>query len=278
FVRCPYGYLQMHPGYFALENMAGHSNISTNTCEKNGNRGVNWGDDETSALMTIWADGNIQAQLEGTRRNKAVFLRIGEKMRSEGFHRTGDQCRIKIKALRQEYKKITDNNKTRKSRSDQLQKCMERTFEKFAESQRTNMKVYTHTHTHTKIAVHMCVCACVYIKNDLSFMIFFQLFIANENKKMSLEIEMEMKRWREEMAWEQQKREADEKRRREEREVDDRRRREDQEHQIRMMSMLLQHQNSGSHASTSAIGYEQSQSNLPMSALHILDPHVYHDL
>uniref|UniRef100_A0A3Q2YQL7 Myb/SANT-like DNA-binding domain-containing protein n=1 Tax=Hippocampus comes TaxID=109280 RepID=A0A3Q2YQL7_HIPCM len=64
------------------------------------------------ALITIWADGNIQAQLEGTRWNKAVFLRIGEKMWSEGFHRTGDQCRIKIKALRQEYKKITDNNKT----------------------------------------------------------------------------------------------------------------------------------------------------------------------
>uniref|UniRef100_A0A3Q3D1Y8 Myb/SANT-like DNA-binding domain-containing protein n=1 Tax=Hippocampus comes TaxID=109280 RepID=A0A3Q3D1Y8_HIPCM len=64
------------------------------------------------ALITIWADGNIQAQLEGTRRNKAVFLKIGEKMRSEGFHRTGDQCRLKIKGLRQEYKKITDNNKT----------------------------------------------------------------------------------------------------------------------------------------------------------------------
>uniref|UniRef100_A0A3Q2YRR0 Myb/SANT-like DNA-binding domain-containing protein n=1 Tax=Hippocampus comes TaxID=109280 RepID=A0A3Q2YRR0_HIPCM len=199
------------------------SNNNNNTCDKNEYRGVNWGDDETSALIKIWADGTIQAQLEGSRRNKAVFQKIGEKMQSKGFHRTGDQCRQKIKGLRQEYKKITDNNKKsgrgrktckfydrlndilghrpnltpvdsdegtsdtdearpctpapstsvddlsgeesannhddqessdvsfanrstskpgkrRKTRVDQFQKCMEETFQKFAESQKTNMK------------------------------------------------------------------------------------------------------------------------------------------
>ena len=60
------------------------------------------------ALIEWWGDGAIQAMLEGSRRNKDVFLRISQSMGKAGYEKTGDQCSCKIKKLRLEYRKIKD--------------------------------------------------------------------------------------------------------------------------------------------------------------------------
>ena len=67
-----------------------------------------WTRKETLKLIELWSSEDIQAQLEGCKRNKLVFEKIASEMRKEGFERTFQQCREKTKKLRQEYKKIKD--------------------------------------------------------------------------------------------------------------------------------------------------------------------------
>ena len=68
-----------------------------------------WSDEETRRLIQLWGEEDVQAQLEGCKRNKAVYERLARSMLPE-FARTGSQCREKIKKLRNEYKKIKDTN------------------------------------------------------------------------------------------------------------------------------------------------------------------------
>ncbi|KAJ7344651.1 hypothetical protein JRQ81_000601 [Phrynocephalus forsythii] len=74
-------------------------------------RGSNWSDPEVVELLHLWADESVQAELESCLRNQHVFNRIAEVLREKGIHRTGDQCREKIKKMKLEYRRIKDNNK-----------------------------------------------------------------------------------------------------------------------------------------------------------------------
>lgn len=74
-------------------------------------RGSNWSDPEVVELLQLWADESVQMELESCLRNQHVFNRIAEVLRGKGIHRTGDQCREKIKKMKLEYRRIKDNNK-----------------------------------------------------------------------------------------------------------------------------------------------------------------------
>ena len=69
---------------------------------------IRWTEEETLKLIELWGEDNVQAQLEGCKRNAQVFERISCEMKDIGYDRTGVQCREKIKKLRGEYKKIKD--------------------------------------------------------------------------------------------------------------------------------------------------------------------------
>ena len=69
-----------------------------------------WGDEETLKLIELWGEDNIQAQLEGCKRNAQVFAKIASEMKDAGYERTRDQCRDKIKKLKGEYRKIIDKH------------------------------------------------------------------------------------------------------------------------------------------------------------------------
>ncbi|XP_058017688.1 probable inactive 1-aminocyclopropane-1-carboxylate synthase-like protein 2 [Ahaetulla prasina] len=75
-------------------------------------RGTNWSDPEVVELLHLWADESVQTELESCLRNQHVFNRIAEVLREKGIHRTGDQCREKIKKMKLEYRRIKDNNKS----------------------------------------------------------------------------------------------------------------------------------------------------------------------
>ncbi|XP_069479420.1 1-aminocyclopropane-1-carboxylate synthase-like protein 1 isoform X2 [Ambystoma mexicanum] len=75
-------------------------------------RGSNWSDPEVMELLQLWANDSVQMELESCLRNQHVFNRIAEVLREKGIHRTGDQCREKIKKMKLEYRRIKDNNKT----------------------------------------------------------------------------------------------------------------------------------------------------------------------
>lgn len=74
-------------------------------------RGSNWSDPEVVELLHLWADEAVQAELESCLRNQHVFNRIAEVLRDKGIHRTGDQCREKIKKMKLEYRRLKDNHK-----------------------------------------------------------------------------------------------------------------------------------------------------------------------
>lgn len=72
---------------------------------------VNWKDDETLALINIWGDDVVQAQLEGCKRNKSVYEKISKAMKDGGYERTAEQCREKAKKLKMDYRKIKDKHR-----------------------------------------------------------------------------------------------------------------------------------------------------------------------
>ncbi|XP_070551691.1 uncharacterized protein [Ptychodera flava] len=75
-------------------------------------RGVNWSTEEVLCLLSIWKDDIVQNLMEGTSKNRLAFTMVSEKMKENGFGRSADQCRRKMKHLKFEYKKVCDNNRT----------------------------------------------------------------------------------------------------------------------------------------------------------------------
>ena len=72
---------------------------------------VAWTNDETWKLIEFWGENGIQEQLEGCTRSKHVYGKLSYALAKEGVTKSGEQCRRKMKKLRQDYKKIKDKHK-----------------------------------------------------------------------------------------------------------------------------------------------------------------------
>ena len=68
-------------------------------------RGSSWSDAEVTALISVWGDADIQEQLDGATRNRSIFEKISKKLHEGGIERDWQQCKAKIKNLKQDYKK-----------------------------------------------------------------------------------------------------------------------------------------------------------------------------
>nr|XP_015826616.2 uncharacterized protein LOC107393005 [Nothobranchius furzeri] len=69
-----------------------------------------WSSAELQTFLTIMGDSNIQAELDGMRRNEKVFKEVSQRMAAEGFQRTSEQCRAKLKKTKARYRKVKDSN------------------------------------------------------------------------------------------------------------------------------------------------------------------------
>ena len=69
-----------------------------------------WTDNEVQALISIFAEEEIQRELETAIRNEKVYLKISSRLCELGIIHTGKQCREKLKKLKQDYKKVKDHN------------------------------------------------------------------------------------------------------------------------------------------------------------------------
>lgn len=61
-----------------------------------------WSDSEVFKLIDLWGEQGIQEQLEGSKRNKHVCEKLSSDLAKHGIEKTGEQCRSKVKKLRQE--------------------------------------------------------------------------------------------------------------------------------------------------------------------------------
>ncbi|XP_031169261.1 uncharacterized protein LOC116060041 isoform X4 [Sander lucioperca] len=74
---------------------------------------VPWTVNEVQTFLSIMGEEEIQRELDGAARNKTVFQLVSRRMAAHGFHRTYEQCRIKSKKLRSDYRRIRDLNSQR---------------------------------------------------------------------------------------------------------------------------------------------------------------------
>jgi hypothetical protein len=74
-------------------------------------RSASWSDNEVKSLITEWSEEKIQEELEGSTRNKDIFVKIAAGLKKQGYARDWKHCRDKIKNLKTEYKKTKDRSK-----------------------------------------------------------------------------------------------------------------------------------------------------------------------
>ena len=58
-----------------------------------------WTEEETRALVGVCGAEDVQSQLDGVARNKAIFEKIASSLANHGYHRTWQQCKTKIKNM-----------------------------------------------------------------------------------------------------------------------------------------------------------------------------------
>lgn len=71
-------------------------------------RGRTWSNEEVKCLINIWSDEQVSKILEKTHKNAEVFKMFSDQLTECGFNRSVEQCRIKVKKLRQQYIKVRD--------------------------------------------------------------------------------------------------------------------------------------------------------------------------
>ncbi|KAG6937989.1 zinc finger and SCAN domain containing 29, partial [Chelydra serpentina] len=77
---------------------------------QNRKRAPAWTEREVLDLIAVWGDESMLAELCSKRRNDNIFAKISKGMMDRGDNRDAQQCRVKIKELRQAYQKTKEAN------------------------------------------------------------------------------------------------------------------------------------------------------------------------
>ncbi|EMP40933.1 Zinc finger and SCAN domain-containing protein 29 [Chelonia mydas] len=77
---------------------------------QNRKRAPAWSEKETLDLIAVWGEESVQAELRSSRRNADICAKIAQDMVDRGYIRDTQQCRVKIKELRQAYQKTKEAN------------------------------------------------------------------------------------------------------------------------------------------------------------------------
>ncbi|EMP26362.1 Putative protein C11orf61 like protein [Chelonia mydas] len=82
---------------------------------QNCQRAPAWTEREVRDLIAVWGDKSVLAELvlselHSKRRNANIFEKISKGMKHIGYNKDPQQCRMKIKELRQAYQKTREAN------------------------------------------------------------------------------------------------------------------------------------------------------------------------
>ncbi|XP_053902748.1 myb/SANT-like DNA-binding domain-containing protein 2 [Malaclemys terrapin pileata] len=70
-----------------------------------------WTEREVRDLLAIWGDESVLAELHSSKRNGKVLEKVSKAMKDRGHNRDTQQCRVKIKELRQANHKAREANR-----------------------------------------------------------------------------------------------------------------------------------------------------------------------
>ncbi|XP_065410914.1 SRRM2 protein homolog rsr-2-like [Chrysemys picta bellii] len=76
----------------------------------NRKRAPAWTVREVLDLIAVWGEDSVLAELRSKRRNAKTFEKISKGMTERGHNRDSEQCRVKVKELRQAYQKTKEAN------------------------------------------------------------------------------------------------------------------------------------------------------------------------
>ncbi|KAM7151381.1 zinc finger and SCAN domain-containing protein 32 [Macrochelys suwanniensis] len=77
---------------------------------QNQRRAPAWTEHEVRDLIAVWGDETVLAELRSKRKNANTYAKVSKGMQDRGYNRDAQQCRIKIKELRQAYQRTRDAN------------------------------------------------------------------------------------------------------------------------------------------------------------------------
>ena len=71
-----------------------------------------WTDEESMKFIKQWGKKGTQKTVRGSKKrtNNHVYEKFSGALAKEGMSKNGEQCRTKVKKLRQNYKKIKENH------------------------------------------------------------------------------------------------------------------------------------------------------------------------
>ncbi|XP_064172727.1 zinc finger and SCAN domain-containing protein 29-like [Anguilla rostrata] len=73
-------------------------------------RNTPWSIEEVQTFLSLVADERIQRELEGPTRNDKVYKEVSELLAAQGYRKTPQQCREKLKKLKSYYRSVKDHN------------------------------------------------------------------------------------------------------------------------------------------------------------------------
>ncbi|XP_065437444.1 SRRM2 protein homolog rsr-2-like [Chrysemys picta bellii] len=76
----------------------------------NRKRAPAWTVREVLDLIAVWGEDSVLVELRSKRRNAKTFEKISKGMMERGHNRDSEQCRVKVKELRQAYQKTKEAN------------------------------------------------------------------------------------------------------------------------------------------------------------------------
>ncbi|EMP29269.1 hypothetical protein UY3_13617 [Chelonia mydas] len=77
---------------------------------QNRKRAPAWTERESLDPIAVWGEESVQAELCSKRRNANIVAKISKGMMDKGYNRDTQQCRVKVKELKQAYQKTKDAN------------------------------------------------------------------------------------------------------------------------------------------------------------------------
>ncbi|KAM7166752.1 zinc finger and SCAN domain-containing protein 29-like [Macrochelys suwanniensis] len=77
---------------------------------QNQRRAPAWTEREVCDLIAVWGDETVLAKLRSKRRNANTYAKVSKGMKDRGYNRDAQQCRVKIKELRQACQRTRDAN------------------------------------------------------------------------------------------------------------------------------------------------------------------------
>ncbi|XP_074984951.1 zinc finger and SCAN domain-containing protein 32-like [Caretta caretta] len=77
---------------------------------QNHKRAPAWTEREVRDLNSVWGEESVLSELRSSFRNAKTFVKISQVMKDRGHNRDPNQCRVKLKELRQAYQKTREAN------------------------------------------------------------------------------------------------------------------------------------------------------------------------